>query len=1238
MKAWRVIRWLFALALIPLLIAIATGGWLLRSDSGRDWLLLRVNTVLPAGATLRWEHIDGTLAGPLEIRGLHYVDGDLRFDAARLRIDHGLWPLLSRRLDIHSLELEHAQLSLPKNDKPFELPRWPDILPKLDLPLTVTVTKLSLNDLQVSRAGQSLIHIDSVDAAGSVGVGALDLDHLDLASDRGSLHLTGTYAPRDHFRTQLAGDALLTVVGGSPTRAVLKASGDLDDFRLALDANAPEPLTLRLALKDGSSTPHWSFEGKSERLLLESFGLPADQPLSFDLQATGQSGDAQLQGRIKRGELTMAIAPSRLRLDAGVITLDPLLVDLVQGRVRVAGTLALEGENPRFDLRVGSTALRLDPQAGTVGSLPVLAHGDAQIAGLLRDWTLKGDAGFSRGRDKATLTLAGHGDAQQLKLDSLLAKSPTGVLQGKGELRWQPRLAANLNATLAGFDPGYFFPDYPGALTGKLMANGEQRGDDRWQGDLRVDDLSGSLRQRALAGRARLHWDGSAGDGEIRLGIGNSRVDASGRIGDRVDVQANFAPLDLADVFADASGRVRGHIEINGARSAPGYVVDLQGDELHWAGLASATFRAQGRLPASGRDGHLQLSANKLTLAGENFDTLAVTLTGSVSALHARGDIAGDIGRLGFDGSANGAGENRQGQIQSLRLAPKVGPVWSLSAPAKYRYAAGSLRLDRACLQATAPGGNLCLQANGEQAALTGEHLPLALLAPLLADPTLKPFGEAALEGHFARRAGAWGGTLALRSAEGGLRLDPTSPREVVSYSDLHLDAQLQGESLGVKLAAQLPEKGSISGELHTGLRGDATLAGELTLDINRLDWLELFSVDLANPKGRIDGHLLIGGRVAAPTLSGQAKLSAFVGELPGLGVKLHEGEILLRGDASGQTRISGQVTSGAGRLLADGLLDLGNKEKPLQLRLHGDNITAADTSNFEAVISPDLDLAYGHDVLQLRGVVTVPSARVDLERLDSSLSASPDVVVLDPRDPAGVGTFLVDTDVEVRLGDQVRLKGFGLDGRIGGALRLRDQPGRAPIANGTLDVRGKYTAYGQALQIRQGRLTYVNAAYDNPVLDIRAERVIENITVGVRVRGTALAPETAVTSSPAMQPTEALSWLVFGRPLTSTNGDEARSLSASAMALGAGGNLIAQQLGAKLGLDQAGIAESQALGGATLSIGKRISPKLFLSYGISLIGTGQVITLKYLIRRGFNLQLESGTESAASLNWRKEK
>jgi translocation and assembly module TamB len=246
-------------------------------------------------------------------------------------------------------------------------------------------------------------------------------------------------------------------------------------------------------------------------------------------------------------------------------------------------------------------------------------------------------------------------------------------------------------------------------------------------------------------------------------------------------------------------------------------------------------------------------------------------------------------------------------------------------------------------------------------------------------------------------------------------------------------------------------------------------------------------------------------------------------------------------------------------------------------------------------------------------------------------------VVLVDAEQVQDEGPVL-DLAVHVALGEDVQLQGFGLDGALTGDLDIRQAPGRAALATGTLRASGRYEAYGQELQIKRARLSYSGSPVDNPALDILAERDRGEVTVGVQVRGTAQRPITDVVSTPAMDNSEALSWLVFGRPLQSTSANESSQLEASALALGVGGNLLAQRIGDGLGLDAAGVEDSRALGGATFTVGKYLSPRLFLGYGISLVGNGQVVTLKYLLTRGFDITIESGTESAASLNWRTER
>ena len=205
--------------------------------------------------------------------------------------------------------------------------------------------------------------------------------------------------------------------------------------------------------------------------------------------------------------------------------------------------------------------------------------------------------------------------------------------------------------------------------------------------------------------------------------------------------------------------------------------------------------------------------------------------------------------------------------------------------------------------------------------------------------------------------------------------------------------------------------------------------------------------------------------------------------------------------------------------------------------------------------------------------------------------------------------------------------------------------PSRTPkacvqmTASGQLDVDGRYTAYGQKLTITRGELVWSGGPVGNPILNIRAEREVGQVTAGVDIRGRANAPEATVWSDPASSQSEALAYLALGRPLSSASRDESRQLNAASAALTAGGSLLASQLGARIGLDDAGVMESRALGGSVFGVGKYLSPKLYVSYGVSLLGTGQVLMLKYLLRKGFDIQIESSTvENRASVNWRKEK
>ena len=78
--------------------------------------------------------------------------------------------------------------------------------------------------------------------------------------------------------------------------------------------------------------------------------------------------------------------------------------------------------------------------------------------------------------------------------------------------------------------------------------------------------------------------------------------------------------------------------------------------------------------------------------------------------------------------------------------------------------------------------------------------------------------------------------------------------------------------------------------------------------------------------------------------------------------------------------------------------------------------------------------------------------------------------------------------------------------------------------------------------------------------------------------------------------------------------------------------------LNERTGLD-AGVSDSTALGGAAFTVGKYLSPKLYLSYGVGLFTPGEVVSLKYLFNKRWNFEAQNATTgNRAGINYRWEK
>ncbi|TWI13594.1 translocation/assembly module TamB domain-containing protein [Aerolutibacter ruishenii] len=1238
--------------------------WLLNTIGGRDALLKQIVARLPDGATLAWRSAEGPAAGPLTLRGVRFAytpacppeepkctpGGPVVFTADTVMLDPAIRPLLGRRLRLDALRVNGATLDLPEDNQPFELPRWPDVLPDIQPPLALQADDVRIDGLRVTRAGAPLVNITHLRGGIDAQPGRLHMERLAVDSDRGRFTLHGDYVPHDDYRADLTATAVFPApTGRTAPRLGLVARGDLSRMDVAVAGRAPGALRASVTLR-GREHPQWQLRSTVEAFdpALLMAGEPG-VPLAWTLQADGVEGAADLRGQVTRDGQTVTVLPSKVRLNEQVLDVQPLALALLEGTATLRGRAELRDPD-HGTLRFAVNARNLH-WGGADGTPAIIANGDFGVAGALQAWAAIGTARLERDGQAADLRFDARGNTERATLKTLHARMPTGTLDARGDVAWTPSLQWVLNADLAGFDPGYFAPAWKGAVNGVLASRSHTRKDRGLEATLDVSRLGGQLRGRVLSGQGRFALHGAPPTGgedryesDVALRLGASQVQAKGALGRTLDVDATFAPLHLADLLPSGQGTLQGQLHLRGPRNAPDVDVDLEGHNLAHGDYRVDTLHARGRLPWRGRDGALDVRATGLQ-AGVPFTTLDLTARGAVEALQLDARAAGDLGMLRLTGNADKRGATWQGALASLAFDPSKGAQWRLQQPARFSWDGRNGALTHACL-ASSGGGTLCASADWPRRGLDveGRGLPLALLQPYLPERSdRRPWllrGDVALDAQVRPVGNAWRGTATLTSAGGGLKFNERARQELVRYGDLSLRTTFDPQRLTAELDATLNDDGQVDARITTGWDGYAPLVGEVAVNTDELTWMELFSPDIVEPTGRLVGRIQLSGTRAQPLLGGNAQLGNFATELPALAIQLREGDLRLDAQPDGTARITGRVRSGEGTLNIDGTLGWQGDDTPLVLNVRGDNVLVSDTRDLRAVASPDVVVRYAaRQPLQVTGTVTIPSARMDLERLDEGVSASDDVVVLDPVDPEDTGTLPLDLDLTLSLGGDVQLNGFGLDGTLGGKLRVRARPGREMTASGQLDVDGRYTAYGQKLAITRGELVWSGGPVGNPILNIRAEREVGDVTAGVDIRGRASAPEATVWSNPASSQSEALAYLALGRPLSSASRDESRQLNAASAALTAGGSLLASQLGARIGLDDAGVMESRALGERVFGVGKYLSPRLYVSYGVSLLGTGQVLTLKYLLRRGFDIEIESSTlENRASVNWRTEK
>ena len=160
--------------------------------------------------------------------------------------------------------------------------------------------------------------------------------------------------------------------------------------------------------------------------------------------------------------------------------------------------------------------------------------------------------------------------------------------------------------------------------------------------------------------------------------------------------------------------------------------------------------------------------------------------------------------------------------------------------------------------------------------------------------------------------------------------------------------------------------------------------------------------------------------------------------------------------------------------------------------------------------------------------------------------------------------------DLRVDLGNELRLKGRGLDTRLARRTAHHVARRQAGGQRHRVDRRRHLQGLRTEPEDRAAGMVIFTGAVDNPRLDIEATRPDVDVRVGVQVSGTASNPRIRLFSEPEMSEIDKLSWLVLGRATEGLGRAETALLQRAAFALLAGdGESTTDKVSRALGLDE---------------------------------------------------------------------
>ena len=1229
-------------ALVTVVAAGSAGfAWLVYTQAGLAWLAARVVGIAGKGLTL--DGVAGTLAGGASVQQVRYTgkDIELRVHDAYLRV--APWSLLvlePRITELRAMELAVVSKPTEPRGRPpdtLELPADFQLPNAKVARLTVDLGKgpLVLTDVQLDYAGGSTRH----------RVHALSLQTLEH-----TIKLSGAVDARPPFA--LNAEVSAVSLARAETQGQAKIGGTLSDMQVEATAKSGA------AQIEGTARVEPYAELPLARVKARISGLDL-KVISRDLPRTDIKGEFDLS----RKGLVLAGPAQLTNAASGPYDADRLPVASLRMTVRTdvqqAHSVELAADLGKAGAVHGTGDLRADVARFA------LTTKNLNLAGVhtrVRETRLSGRANLELTQARQSvdadlsekdinLRFVANRTGNRIDVPQFRASARGGEATGSAEITLAGERPFVASVVFARFNPGAW-GDFPaGSINGTAHAEGSLAGP---AAEIKLAIRDSRLFEAPLVaqGTVSLAPD-RLRHADVNATIGGNRLSARGALGGARDVlTVHVDATRLGIIDKRLQGSVRGDAQVSGDWRAPGVRFTLSASDLaHKSYGRMKSLSAEGNVSASGA-GPLDVRASLRGLETPEWQLRSAALRVQGTRASHAGTLQAQGDRVDLRARAQGGWRSGTGWVGTLQELVNSGEAAvSLAAPVSLTI--GPQRVQTGAFELRIVGGRLYSSGTSyERGKLSSAgrftDVPLRPLLALAGGPgrmagTLRLSGQWSLE-----NARGLTGSVSVNRESGDVALGGERTM-ALGLQTLALNATFTAEGASVRgqirsalatgtLDGRITPVREAGGALYTA---GSPVAFTAAVDIARLAPFAGFIDTTVLLDGEVHARLNGTGTIGAPLVTGVVTGERIAAALPAEGLDLRNGTLKAT-LTQREVRIeSFSIRGGEGVFTARGTLArTGFDEASLDWR--ADKFTALARPDRRLIVSGKGNAALRGGKLAFTGALRADEGVFELETTTLPKLGS-DVVIVgrDPRAEQQTAAaqspaqraFRAAVDMRVDLGNNVHVFGRGLDVWLSGELHVQTDARGQLRAMGTVDARrGTFAAYGQRLEIDRGRF-YFNGPISDPAIDLLAMRRRQAVEAGVAVTGTVSHPLVRIVSNPSLPEGEALSWLVLGRAPDQAGAGQLSALPlATAAIMGKAGAPIARALHVdEVGLRGGGGAVAQQF----LTVGKRLTDRLYIAFEQSLGGTENLLRLEMSLTQRIALRAQAGTNSSVGVFYR---